>query len=111
MSAVMHADKWTKILPSLTAEQQRISDDFMKCWHEELAGRPRYGLVEKFNHEFPVEYSHPGFKTTLEIGSGLGEHIRYEKLTPTQEENYYANEFRENMIAEIRKSFPRVKTI
>ena len=103
--------KWPKILPPLTPEQQRISDDFMKCWHEELAGRTRYRLVEKFNHEFPVKYSHPGFKTTLEIGSGLGEHIRYERLTPTQEENYYANECRENMVAEIRKSFPHVKTV
>jgi SAM-dependent methyltransferase len=111
MIAVTSASKWPKSLPPLTAEQQRINDEFIKCWHEELAGRPRYGLIEKFNHKFPVEYSRPGFKTTLEIGSGLGEHIRYEKLTRTQEENYYANEFRENMVAEIRKSFPHVKTV
>ncbi len=105
----MHTTKWPKILPPLTPEQQRISDDFMKLWHEVLP--KRFGIIETFNHEFPVKYSHPDFKTTLEIGAGLGEHIHYEKLTPEQEENYYANEFRENMAAEIRKTFPRVKTV
>jgi SAM-dependent methyltransferase len=107
----MHTAKWPKILPPLTPEQQRISNDFMKQWHVELAGRSRYGAIEKFNHNFPVKYSQPDFKTTLEIGAGLGEHIHYEKLTPEQEENYYANEFRENMAAEIRRAYPRVKTV
>jgi SAM-dependent methyltransferase len=107
----MQTAKWPKILPPLTAEQKQISDDFMKRWHEELAGRSRYGLIETFNHNFPVKYSRPNFKTTLELGAGLGEHIHYEKLTPEQEENYHANEFRENMAAEIRKRFPRVQTV
>ena len=61
------------------------------------------------NHVFITGVA--GFTTTLEIGAGLGEHLRYEKLTPAQEENYYANEYRENMAAEIRKSYPRVKTV
>ncbi|HWA10154.1 MAG TPA: methyltransferase domain-containing protein [Opitutaceae bacterium] len=105
------ATKWPKVLPPLTAEQKRISDDFMRRWHEELAARGRYGAIEKFNHNFPVRFSQPGFRTTLEIGAGLGEHVEYEKLTPEQEENYYANEFRENMAAEIRKRFPRIKVV
>src|ERR1035437_483828 len=103
--------KWPKVLPPLTPEYQRISDDFMKLWHEEVATRNRYGLIEKFNHEFPVRYSQPDFKTTLEIGAGLGEHLHYEKLTPEQEENYYANEYRKNMAAEIRRRYPRVQTV
>ena len=105
------ASKWPKVLPPLTTEQQRISDDFMQAWHVELAGRSRYGAIERFNHEFPVKYSRVGFKTTLEIGAGLGEHVRHERLSPEQEENYYANEFRENMAAEIRRSLPRIKTV
>ncbi len=105
------ASKWPKRLPVLSPEQQVRSDAFMKLWHEELAGRPRYGLVEKFNHSFPVKHSAPGFKTTLEIGAGLGEHLEYEKLTPEQEANYYCNEYRENMAAEIRRRFPKVKTV
>jgi SAM-dependent methyltransferase len=107
----MQKAKWPKIVPPLTERQQQISDDFMKRWHEELAGRSRYGLIEIFNHNFPVKYSKPNFKTTLELGAGLGEHIHYEKLTPEQEENYHANEVRENMAAEIRKRFPRVQTV
>ena len=105
------ASRWPKVLPPLTPEQQRISNDFMQRWHEELAGRGRYGLIEKFNHRFPVRHSPPDFKTTLEIGAGLGEHLRYETLTPEQEENYYANEFRANMAAEIRRRYPRVRTV
>jgi SAM-dependent methyltransferase len=101
--------KWPKVLPPLSPEQKRISDDFMKLWHEILPRR--HGAIEKFNHEFPVRYSHPDFKATLEIGAGLGEHLRYERLTPAQEENYYANEFRENMAAQIRATYPRVKTV
>jgi len=103
------ANKWPKILPPLSPAQKRISDDFMKLWHEVLPSR--FGMIDKFNHQFPLKYSRPGFKTTLEIGAGLGEHLRYERLTPEQEENYYANEFRENMAAQIRASHPRVKTV
>lgn len=101
------AAKWPKVLPPLTTEQRRISDEFMKHWHDRLPGA-WYGIVEGFNHKFPVRHSRPGFVSTLEIGAGLGEHIRYETLSPEQEKNYYALELRENMAAEIRKNFPRI---
>lgn len=104
------AAKWPKVLPPLTAEQRRISDEFMKHWHDRLPGA-WYGIIESFNHTFPAKKSRPGFVTTLEIGSGLGEHIRYESLSHTQEKNYHALELRENMAAEIRKNFPRVNVI
>ena len=103
------ATKWPKVLPPLTPEQKKINDDFVKLWHEVLP--KRFGVVEKFNHSFPVKHSQPGFKTTLEVGAGLGEHIEHEILTPEQEANYYANELRENMAIEIRKRFPRVQTV
>jgi len=105
----MQTAKWPKILPPMTAEQKQISDAFMKVWHQELPNR--FGIVERFNHSFPVKHSLPGFKTTVEIGAGLGEHLDYEKLTPEQEANYYAVELRENMAEEIRRRFPRVKAI
>jgi len=107
----MRLAKWPKVLPPLTPEQKLRSDEFMKLWHEELAGRPRYGLIERFNHNYPVHQSRPGFRTTLEIGAGLGEHLDYEQLTPEQERNYYCNEFRENMAAEIRRRHPHVRPI
>ena len=36
--------KWPKILPPLTPEQKRISDEFMKLWHEVLPNR--YGILD-----------------------------------------------------------------
>ncbi len=105
----MQTAKWPKTLPPLTADQKRISDEFMKLWHEVLP--QRFGVVEKFNHNFPVRHSQEQFTTTLEIGAGLGEHVHYEKLTTEQEKAYYALELRENMAAEIRKNFPRIQAI
>jgi SAM-dependent methyltransferase len=105
----MQTAKWPKVLPPLTPEQRQISDDFMKLWHEVLP--QRFSIVEKFNHAFPVKASRPGFRTSLEIGAGLGEHLHYEKLTAEQEANYYALELRENMAAEIRRNFPKVQAI
>src|SRR5690349_20198224 len=43
--------KWPKTFPPLTEEQKRISDDFMKAWHEVLP--QKYGVIEKFNHGYP----------------------------------------------------------
>ena len=71
--------KWPKSVPSLTDEQRRISDDFMKYWHEVLPRK--YGVVETFNHEYAVKHAPKTFRTTLEIGAGLGEHLNYEVLT------------------------------
>ncbi|HXQ81026.1 MAG TPA: class I SAM-dependent methyltransferase [Opitutaceae bacterium] len=105
----MQTAKWPKVLPPLTPEQKRISDEFMKRWHEQLPSR--YGIVERFNHSFPVRHSRPGFRASLEIGAGLGEHLHYETLTAEQEKNYCAVELRENMVSEIRKRFPRVQAL
>ena len=103
--------KWPKIFPPLTPEQERISHDFMQYWHETLAGQARYGLVEKFNHGYPIKYAPKNFLRTLEIGAGLGEHLCYEKLTPIQKKNYVALELRENMAAQLRQRFPGVQTL
>lgn len=107
----MQNSKWPKILPPLTPEQQRINDDFMQRWHVELAGKSRYGLIERFNHRFPVRHSKPGFKTTIEIGAGLGAHLHFEELNEEQERHYYCNEYRENMAEEIKRLHPKVQTI
>ncbi|MGI8728812.1 MAG: class I SAM-dependent methyltransferase [Solirubrobacteraceae bacterium] len=100
---------WPKTLPPLTEEQARIHDDFMKQWHEVLP--QRYGIVERFNHTFPVRHSRPGFRRTLEIGAGLGEHIHYERLTPEQEHDYHALEMRKNMAEQIHANHPGVRVI
>lgn len=99
--------KWPKRLPELTEEQKRISDDFMKHWHEVLP--KSYGIVEGFNHLYSVRNAPEGFRRTLEIGAGLGEHLIYENLSEVQGANYTALEVRQNMVDEIRKRFPAIK--
>src|SRR5215208_6009082 len=101
--------KWPKVVPPLTAEQQRISNDFMRCWHRLL---PRhYSVVERFNHGYPVRHAPRNFKTTLEIGAGLGEHLAHEPLTPEQARNYHMLELRENMTRALRARFPHVRAV
>ena len=100
---------WPKLLPELTPEQKRISDDFVHYWHEVLPRR--FSLVDDFNHKYVVQNAPVDFQRTLEIGAGLGEHLCYERLTSKQESNYYALELRENMASDIRIRFPRVRTI
>ena len=100
--------RWPKVLPSLTPEQQRISDDFMHYWHEVLP--KRYGFVDDFNHNYPVRHAPQQFLRTLEIGAGLGEHLHYERLTPEQKSQYLALELRQNMADRIKERFPEVQT-
>jgi SAM-dependent methyltransferase len=102
----MISAKWPKRLPELTEEQKRISDDFMKYWHEVLP--KSYGIVEGFNHRYSVRNAPEGFRRTLEIGAGLGEHLIYENLSEVQGANYTALEVRQNMVDEIRKRFPAI---
>jgi SAM-dependent methyltransferase len=100
---------WPKKLPTLTAEQARIREDFMKHWHEVLP--QRYSAIESFNHRYPLRDlngSATGNRRTLEIGAGLGEHLAYEQLNGV---DYYALELREEMAERIRERFPNVKTI
>jgi ubiquinone/menaquinone biosynthesis C-methylase UbiE len=97
--------KWPKQLPVLTEEQQRIKSDFMKYWHEVLP--KKYGLIEKFNHGYPVKHSTSGGKI-LEIGAGLGEHIEYEDLSKSE---YYALELLPSMAQVIKERFPHVNVV
>jgi SAM-dependent methyltransferase len=105
----MSVTTWPKVLPPLTEEQRRISDDFMKYWHEVLP--QKYSVIDKFNHSYPVRTSSGTFQRTLEIGAGIGEHLEYERLTAIQEREYYALEIRETMSRRIRERFPRIQVV
>ena len=94
---------WPKRFPDLTPEQQRISDDFMRHWHEELP--KRYGIVDEFNHGYIAKRRPAGQQRTLEIGAGIGEHLEYESL---DDQEYHAIEYRPEMADIIRKRFPSV---
>ena len=104
----MNAGTWPKVIPPLTPEQKAISDDFMRYWHEVLP--KHFGLVDDFNHRYPVKQAPESFLSTLEIGAGLGTHLEYEQLTAEQEKHYVALELRENMAEKIRARFPNVQT-
>jgi SAM-dependent methyltransferase len=105
----MNAPKWPKVLAELTPDQKRISDDFMKYWHEVLP--KRYGLIERFNHSYPILHAPARFTSTIEIGAGLAEHLEYEKLSAAQEAGYVALELRSNMVEAIRARFPRIQAL
>ena len=96
---------WPKTVPQLTAEQQRIRDDFMRHWHEVLPNR--YSMIERFNHGYAVASGMAG-GSTLEIGAGLGEHLEFERH---QGEDYFAVELREEMAEAIKRKYPQVQTI
>lgn len=106
----MNTAKWPKQLPPLSEEQKKISDDFMKYWHEILAKHSRYGAIEKFNHNYVIKHAPKEFLRTLEIGSGIGEHLNHEKLTSIQKKNYFALELRENMAAQFKITHPDITT-
>jgi hypothetical protein len=101
--------KWPKFVPALSEERQLINDDFVHFWHEVLPRK--YGIVDRFNHNYVVKNAPNNFRRTLEIGAGNGEHIKYELLTIAQESQYYALDIRRNMVDEIRNKFPNIKTI
>ena len=95
---------WPKEFPPLSAEQQVISDDWMRHWHE--VSPRRFGAIEHFNHTYPVQYAPPtaGCRT-LEIGAGLGEHLQYE---PLDQQEYHCVEMRHNMSEAVTERFPGI---
>jgi ubiquinone/menaquinone biosynthesis C-methylase UbiE len=101
------SNKWPKALPSLSEEQQRISDDFMQHWHEVLPRR--YKIIDDFNHGYAVRHAPGDFSRTLEVGAGLGEHLEYEQLSPEQTKQYVALELRSNMAQAIQERFPGIQ--
>jgi SAM-dependent methyltransferase len=104
--ADLTSNKWPKLLPPLSEEQQRISDDFMQHWHEVLPRR--YKVIDDFNHRYPVRHAPKEFSRTLEIGAGLGEHLEYERLSSEQAKQYVALELRPNMARAIQERFPDI---
>ena len=68
---------WPKRLQAFTEEEQRVRDAFMARWLEYLPQQG--GFVERFNHGYPLRAAAAG-QRTLEIGAGLGAHLRYEDL-------------------------------
>jgi ubiquinone/menaquinone biosynthesis C-methylase UbiE len=103
------SSKWPKVFPELTAEQKRISDEFMHYWHQVLP--KKYKFANQFNHIYAIKNAPVHFKKTLEIGAGIGEHLAYEQLSPEQLANYVALDMRENMAVEIQQKYPQIRVL
>src|SRR5665213_119454 len=100
--------KWPKQLPPLSPEDKRICDDFMEHWHDIFPNR--YSMADRFSHVYVARHRPAQFVRTLEIGAGLGEHLKYETLTEEQERNYVAVETRENMALRLHQNCPKIQT-
>lgn len=98
--------QWPKRLQTLTEEQERIRNDFMNHWLTVLPNR--YGVIEKFNHTYPLRTYTSDTRTTLDIGAGRGEHASYEDL---ESQEYVALELRPSLADAIRARFPRIRAI
>lgn len=98
--------KWPKYTPPLTSEQADLVDDWMYHWHEVLP--KNFGLIERFNHEYPLKHRPAGYIKTLELGAGIGAHAQREDLS-TQE--YHCVELRENMAEELKRRHPSVQVL
>lgn len=102
---------YPKLLKKLSPKRKKISDDFMKIWHEELK-KKKFKIIEKFNHNYPAigikKYNFKKKINTLEIGAGLGTHLDYENL---KYQKYYCLELRKNMIEEIKKKNANVNFV
>ena len=65
-------------------------------------------MIERFNHGYPLWSSSPARNLTLEIGAGVGEHLRFENLAT---QDYVALELREELARTISGLHPTVGVI
>ena len=100
-------NKWPKHVPDLTSEQKEIKEDFYKFWLTSYLPK-KLGFMEKFNQIYPIKNSYSKDCKTLEIGAGVGEHLRYENL---ENQLYIAMDLRDDHINNIKKNYPSVKAI
>jgi SAM-dependent methyltransferase len=99
--------QWPKNIPPLSPEDRKISDDFMNYWLKVLPNQ--FGIIEKFNHGFPAATQPDPGQKTLEIGAGRCSHVDWEP--PDRHEDYYAVEYRQNIVHDARKKYPRINIV
>jgi len=98
---------WPKRIPPLTDDQLRMRDLFMARWLEELPSR--YGVIERFNHGYAAPATkEDAFGRTLEIGAGLGAHLKYE---PGAGSDYYAIDLRPELVDAMHSKYPVVTAL
>jgi len=80
----------------------------MEHWH--VIYPNRYSMADRFGHTYIARHRPAHFVHTLEIGAGLGEHLKYETLTDEQERHYVAVETRQNMADQLQQHCPKIQT-
>ena len=96
---------WPKQVPVLTDEQASIREDFYGVW---LALLPKkYGLLERFNHRYPLRTARAGAKT-LEIGAGIGGQLAFERL---EDQQYAVLELRKDLAQQMQTAHPSVQVV
>jgi SAM-dependent methyltransferase len=98
--------RWPKRLPELTEHRKAIREDFYQIWLDQLP--KRYGLIEEFNHCYPLRKLAAGRLRTLDIGAGRGEHLAYEALGGQE---YVALELRAELADRIRSMYPASRVV
>jgi len=80
----------------------------MALWLNELRTGPGFRIIEWFNQGYPVRHAPKGFVRSLEIGAGLGEHLKYENLSREQLEHYVALDLRANIVEQLKITCPGI---
>ena len=102
-------DKWPKKFPNFSEEQKKINDDWQKYFHE--INHNKFSGITHWGHNYVVRNSPSNYINTLEVGPGLGEHLKYEKLSEEQTKGYIGIELRKNMANEFKKNYPEIEII
>jgi SAM-dependent methyltransferase len=109
LRAVDRKVKWPKDPPRLSEEDARLNDDWQEYWFSINAGK--FSAVVAFGHEYVARHAPKTFLRTLEVGAGLGEQLRYERMTSEQLANYVALEARPNMADTLQRQWPGTRTV
>jgi len=98
--------QWPKQPPLLSSEQEEAREKFMQLWHEILP--KKYAVIEAFNHGFIAKLPHIRNSKTLEIGAGLGEHLKHENLDT---QDYYCLEYRQSFCDQLKNILPSNRVV
>jgi len=97
--------KWPKKLPPLSPAQAAIVEEFVRDWLQAVA---HYGIIDRFNHHYPLRHLPAGDFRTLELGAGMGRHVPFE---PLDRQEYHCIEQVPRMAEDIRRTYPTVTTV
>lgn len=103
-SVLPNGNRWPKTPIPLTPEQEVVRERWVRIWHEQLPSK--YSFIEAFNQGFPAHLPIERGWRTLEVGSGIGAHLPFEKLT---EQEYHVLELREEFCSILRAKLPAMQ--